>query len=266
MPKLRLNNISMYYEIHGIGEALIFIAGFSVDHTVWQEILPHFTDGYRVILIDNRGAGQTDVPEGPYTIAEMAEDVVQLCDRLKIRQAHFVGNSMGGLIVQTLAFAHPELVKSATISNSVMTIQTPYQLYIDAQLELLKAQAPIHTLIKSSASWLFSFQFLAKPGVVEQLIQQGLSNPYPFTLQGYEGQYAALTDFDSTAWIEQIKVPALILAADEDLIFNKDTVHLLAKHMLNAEYFCFNHCGHLPYIEYPELFANEIKRFHAKLD
>ncbi|WP_131783363.1 alpha/beta fold hydrolase [Legionella gresilensis] len=266
MPKMKIKNISIYYEVHGFGEPIIFISGFSVDHTVWQEILPYFKDKYKVILIDNRGAGQTDVPQGPYTIAEMADDIVQLCRQLKIKQAHFVGNSMGGLIVQTLAFKQPDLVTSATISNSVMTIHTPYHLYMDAQLDLLKAQVPMHTLIKASASWLFSFQFLAKPGAVEQLIKQGLSNPYPFTLAGYEGQYAALANFDSSAWVSQIKAPTLVLAGDEDLIFNKEAVHNLAKNMLNAEYFCFTHCGHLPYIEYPKLFASEIKSFHAKLD
>ena len=91
-------------------------------------------DKYQVIILDNRGAGQTDVPDGPYTVDQMANDVAALCSALGIHQAHFVGNSMGGFILQTLAFRYPELVKSAIIGNSAATIHTAFHIYVDVQL------------------------------------------------------------------------------------------------------------------------------------
>ena len=149
MSKIKLNDISMYYEIHGNGEPIVFIAGFSVDHTNWSGLIDHFKDNYQVILLDNRGAGQTDVPDGLYSIEDMANDVVLLCSKLGISKAHFVGSSMGGFIVQRLAFSHSDLVKSAIISNSAATIHTCFHIYVAAQLELLKVNAPLATLIKA---------------------------------------------------------------------------------------------------------------------
>lgn len=265
MSKIKLNDISMYYEIHGHGEPLIFIAGFSVDHTSWATIIDKFKESYQVILFDNRGAGQTDVPNGPYSIEDMANDVVLLCSKLGIGKAHFVGSSMGGFIVQRLAFANPDLVKSAIISNSAATIHTCFHIYAAAQLELLKANAPLATLIKASCSWAFSFRFLSQPGMLESLIQLGLENPYPFTIKGYEGQYAALDQFDSTTWIKKICVPTLVLAADQYLIFSNPSFNYLAEQIPNVKYYCFSECGHLPHLEYPDEFSRIIQSFIADL-
>jgi 3-oxoadipate enol-lactonase len=170
MPKIKINDITMYYETHGQGEPLVFVSGFSADHFVWESVFEKFTDKYQVILFDNRGAGQTDVPQGPYTIEQMAKDTADLCAHLGITQAHFVGNSMGGFIVQMLAQQHSHLVKSAVISNSAMLTYTPFHLYIAAQLELIKAKAPLESLIKASCCWAFSFQYLMQPGKREELI------------------------------------------------------------------------------------------------
>ncbi|MGL5742725.1 MAG: alpha/beta fold hydrolase [Legionella sp.] len=218
MPRIKVNDINMYYEVHGQGEPVVCIGGFSSDHTIWSELPEYFKDKYQLVLFDNRGAGQTDIPDGPYSIEQMANDVVDLCSALEIKHAHFVGNSMGGFMLQHLAFRHPELVKSAIIGNSGASIHTVFHVYVDAQLELLKANAPLKSLLKASSSLAFSYHFLSQPGALEQLIQLVLDNPYPFTVKGYEGQYADLEQLDSRDWIQKINVPVLVLGAEDDLI------------------------------------------------
>ena len=111
MPKIQVNDISMYYETHGQGEPLVLISGFSADHSVWSRVVDALKANYQVIVFDNRGAGQTDVPLGPYSIEQMAADVDGLCQQLGIQRAHFVGSSMGGFILQTLDFRYPKRVK-----------------------------------------------------------------------------------------------------------------------------------------------------------
>lgn len=261
MPKIKVNDIEMYYETYGQGEPLVFIAGFSADHFCWHEVFEHFTDKYQIILLDNRGAGQTDVPKGPYSIEQMADDVAVLCEKLDVTSAHFTGNSMGGYIVQMLAYRHPTLVKSLVIGNSVMVVHSGFHFYLAAQLALLQAQVPLEIIIKTSLSWVYSYQFLAKPGKLDELVQLALANPYPFTLTGYQGQQAALNGFDSRSWIEQITVPTLVLAADQDIVFIEPTVKALAKQIPNAKYYCFENCGHLPQIEYPEQYVKVVKDF-----
>jgi 3-oxoadipate enol-lactonase len=261
VSKIATNDISMYYEIHGQGEPIVFIAGFGVDHTMWNAIIDKFKDDYQIILFDNRGIGQTDVSHGAYSIEEMTSDVVTLCSKLGINRAHFVGNSMGGFIVQNIAFKHPKLVKSATLSNTASTIHTCFHIYLEAQLELLKAGAPLAALIKASSSWVFSIKFLSQPNMLKILIQQGLENLYPFTIRGYEGQYTALSQFDSRQWVSRIDVPTLVLSSNQDLIFSEQSVKMLAEEIPNAAYYCFSECGHLPMIEYPETFSKIIQEF-----
>ena len=261
MAKIKLDDISMYYEVHGTGVPIVFIAGFSADHTTWSEVVDKFKDKYQVILFDNRGAGQTDAPEGPYSIEQMTHDVVLLCSSLGIKSAHFIGNSMGGFILQMLACHYPGLVKSAVISHSTSTIHSCFHIYLAAQLELMKAKAPLASIMKATCSWVFSYSFLSKPEVLQQLIDLGLANPYPMTIEGYEAQFAAIEQFESKSWVHKIHVPTLVLASAEDLIFSEPAVKLLANQISNAKYYCFESCGHLPQIEYPEKFSSIIQEF-----
>ena len=265
MPHIKVNDISMYYEIHGQGEPIVFIGGFTADHVVWNATLSYFKD-YQVILFDNRGAGQTDVPEGPYSIEQMADDVAALCESLGILRAHFVGNSMGGFILQTLIMRHRDLVKSATLSNSVLTPRAPFQIYLEALRELRNSNASEEVLIKMACSWFFSYQFISQPGMLEVLTQMGLKNPYPVTDKGFDAQYAALQKFDSSSWAQKINVPTLVLAGDQDLVFRETLVKQLAANIPNARYYCFSDCGHLPQIEYPEKFAELVDMFIKSLD
>jgi len=261
MPKIKINDISMYYEIHGAGEPLVLIAGFGSDHTVWDWVVEQFKEQYKVILFDNRGAGQTDVAEGPYTLEQMMGDIVALCSELDIDKAHFIGNSLGGFILQALAFHHPDLVKSAIINNSALQIAGPFQIYLQAQLAFLKAEVPLIPLIKASCCWAFSYHFLSQPGMLDMLVKRTLENPYPFTIQGYEGQYAVVEQFDARTWAGKIKVPTLVLASDQDLICREQLAKQPEEYIPGATYHCFSECGHLPQIEYPDEFARVVLKF-----
>ena len=65
MPIAKINGINLYYEDYGKGDPLVLIAGFSVDHSVWQPVIDLLSHCYRVIVFDNRGVGQSDTPPGP---------------------------------------------------------------------------------------------------------------------------------------------------------------------------------------------------------
>ncbi|MCX7125258.1 MAG: alpha/beta hydrolase [Gammaproteobacteria bacterium] len=264
MPKIKINDITMYYEIHGKGEPLVFVSGFGADHLGWTPVLDAFSADYQVILFNNRGVGQTSVPKGPYSIDQMAKDIADLCSALNINNAHFIGNSMGGCLVQTLAYQYPSLVKSIVISNSAMTIHSVFGIYIAAHLELMKANAQIESLLKSMCSWVFSFYYLSKPGNLEILIQLGKNNPYPFSIAGYEAQYAALDAFDSRAWVQEIKVPVLIITADQDIVLSPILSNKLLSEIKHAKFYCFENCGHLPHIENPRKYSEVVKLFLSR--
>ena len=120
MPTVRVNDITMYYEIHGEGEPVVLIAGLNSDHTLYQKlgIISRLAESYQVVAFDNRGVGRTDKPDSPYSIEMMAEDTVGLLDVLGIKKVHLLGISMGGRIALALTLRHPERVKTLMLVST----------------------------------------------------------------------------------------------------------------------------------------------------
>jgi pimeloyl-ACP methyl ester carboxylesterase len=108
MPTAKVNGININYQVEGQGEPLLMVTGYSADLSGWKFQTSVFKKDFRVIIFDNRGAGKSDKPKGPYSIAEMARDAIGLLDYLKIERANILGVSMGGMIAQEIAINYPE--------------------------------------------------------------------------------------------------------------------------------------------------------------
>src|SRR5260221_14763239 len=120
MPTVRVNDITMYYEIHGEGEPVVLIAGLNSDHTLYRGIIPPIAESYQVVAFDNRVVGQTDKPDIPYSIEMIADDTAGLLNALGIEQAHLLGTSMVGRIATALALRLPQQVKSLLLVSTAM--------------------------------------------------------------------------------------------------------------------------------------------------
>lgn len=126
MLTIRVNDIHMYYEIHGEGEPLALIVGLGTDISEWDGIIRPLAQHYKVIAFDNRGAGRTDKPDQPYSIEQMADDTENLLRALAIERTHILGVSMGGRIALALTLAHPERVgRLALVSTSARSARRP---------------------------------------------------------------------------------------------------------------------------------------------
>src|SRR2546425_1980961 len=107
MPKVTANGIRMFYEETGGGEPLILIMGFGGDHLAWAFQVRALAEHYRVVTFDNRGAGQSDAPEPPYTIRTMADDTAGLLPPLRVEGPPRAGGSPGGPSPPGLAAPYP---------------------------------------------------------------------------------------------------------------------------------------------------------------
>lgn len=261
MPKANVNGIHLYYEIHGKGEPIFFITGFNADRTLWKNIIDYYSKTYQVIVIDNRGSGASDCPDVPYTIEMMADDAACLCKVLDIHSAHFVGASMGGTIVQTIAYKYPELVRKAVLCNSYIKTDIKSTLFNQGYLELLKTNIPHAAKMKMILSRLFSSDFLNQEGIVDLITEISLANPTPMTVIGYKNQLHALLEFNSESWIHQIKVPCLVIGSDQDMIVSEAHMRNMANQIPNAVYHCFKGAGHLVHIEQPDAFNEVVRQF-----
>lgn len=108
---------SLYYELSGSGDPVVFIHGFSLDHRMWRPQVEHLSGKYRTLTYDVRGFGRSSLPVGPYN---HAADLDLLLTRLGISSAHIVGLSMGGRIAVNFALEYPESVRSLALLDSAL--------------------------------------------------------------------------------------------------------------------------------------------------
>ena len=261
MATAKIDDITMYYEVHGEGTPLVLISGFSVDHTAWDSVVKVLSSTFKVITFDNRGAGRTSVPEGDYSIEQMANDVALLCEHLDIKEAYFIGSSMGGMILQFLSYQHPTLVKKSIICNSALNRHNAYGFFLHAQLKMIKANTDPRLIIEANCNWLFSYEYLSQTEVMEDFFRLVMNNPHPFTVTGYSGQQAALSSFDATPWADKIEVPTLIIGSTDDLINNERMTRELVDKIPNAKHYMFENTGHLPHVEHPTMFIELVSNF-----
>ncbi|MFC1948371.1 alpha/beta fold hydrolase [Chloroflexota bacterium] len=118
MPYAKVDDINMYYEVHGDGEPLVFINACGTSVEFFYRYIPVYSSEYKLILFDNRGAGRSDVPDSPYNMEMMADDVAGLLDAIEIASAHIRGISLGGMIAQHLVLRHPKKVKSLILAST----------------------------------------------------------------------------------------------------------------------------------------------------
>jgi pimeloyl-ACP methyl ester carboxylesterase len=116
MPKVDAGGSELFYERAGDGESMLLIQGMSATHRAWgREFLAPLEQSFECIVFDNRGMGLSGPARMPFSVAEMAGDVAALLDALEIERAHVLGISMGGMIAQELALAHPERIRTLSL-------------------------------------------------------------------------------------------------------------------------------------------------------
>lgn len=253
MPFVNFDKAKLYYEIHGQGKPLVLIAGLSCDITFWQSILNEFKSHFQLLIIDNRGVGRSECPMS-FSIQDMANDVIHLLQEVGIKKPHILGHSMGGCVVQTLAHQHREMFDKLIISNSLIKMNQVTALFENFILGLWQEGCSISRLAEGVMPWIFSSFYLSDKKNVEEFINNQVNHPYPQSLIGFQNQLNAVLAFDSHAWYNQIKGPALIIGSDEDILCPRDS-ELLAHYIEDAKYVEFHHVGHCPLIEKPKDFA-----------
>ncbi len=117
MPHIEANGISLYYEQDGNGSPLLFISGSGGDlRNKPNQFDSPLADAFKLIGYDQRGLGQSDKPEGAYTMAEYADDAAALLDALGLDRVPVVGVSFGGMVGQELVLRHPDRVEAIVLA------------------------------------------------------------------------------------------------------------------------------------------------------
>ena len=264
MPKVKINGIELHYVEAGRGDPLLMIMGFGGDHLAWAFQVPALSASHRVLTFDNRGAGQSSVPDEPYSTRMMAQDAVGLLDALGVERAHVLGVSMGGMIAQEVALQHPGRVRSLQL-HCTYARPDRYMLALLDAWRTVRAKATTEEWLRTVALWLFSPRTYAeRPEFVEMVIQTGLANPHPFTLTGFLRQGDAVRGHDALDRLPGLTCPTLVSVAEDDILVPPRFAREVAAAAPRAELRVIEAAGHAYFWERADLFNTMCLDFLAK--
>ncbi|HLJ63051.1 MAG TPA: alpha/beta hydrolase [Stellaceae bacterium] len=242
MAHASIGDCRLYYERHGSGFPVMFITGLSGYAAYWRDQIPTFSKGFEAIVHDQRGIGQSDPCRTNLTVERLAEDVVALMDALSLPRAHIVGHSTGGAIAQVLAIEHPDRLASIVIAASWTKADAYFRRLFALRKEILKELGPA-SYLQAASLFLYPPQFIARNNEkLRQIEAQLLATTAP--MEVLASRIDAILAFDRTAELKHIRTPALIIAAQDDIVTPAYYSEELARLIPGAEVKFFPQGGH----------------------
>ncbi len=269
MPKVKVNDLNIYYEIYGKGYPFILIRGISSSLDSWPPYsVEHFSKHFKTILFDNRGAGRTDMPDGKYSAKMMADDTIGLMDVLQIEKAHVLGFSMGGCIAQEMVLNYPKRVAKLILTSSWCGpshgIVTPIleENPFPQMLELME-KGEYEKMARILTNSLFPEEYRKNnPEIIEKVVKNYAIHPP--SAKGFEAQAAYAETFDTYDKLSKIRIPTLILHGTEDIILPVENAKILAEKIPQAELILFEKTGHGMNVQENEIWTQKIIEFLKK--
>jgi pimeloyl-ACP methyl ester carboxylesterase len=265
MPFCNIGDIDLYYEIHGEGFPLLFIGGLSASTRTWEGQIPFFKNHYRCIVFDNRGAGLSGKPPGPYSMASMAKDALRLLDSLRVEKAFVFSLSMGGMIALELArIASPRLgamLLGCTHAGGNERIP-PSPEVISVLLNNVGLSR--EQILEKDTALFFSEKFRAQYAktIVEHYRVQLLAPVQPE--HAFQAQLSAIYQFDCTEALEKIKNPVLIVTGTQDVLVPAANSDYLAARLPNSELIKIPGAGHALHVECRDFLNQAAHSFYQK--
>ncbi len=257
---VRVRDLDCHVQLSGAADAprLVLLHSLGTNLHVWDAQAEALSDSFRVIGPDLRGHGLTSVTPGPYSIAEMAQDVLALLDALEITAAHVAGLSIGGLIAQSLAAQAPERLRSLVLCDTAMSIPPPENWRNRAAAVRRDGMAPVVEGVV--ARWITD-------GFQNDVAAHGLRAMLRRTdPEGYAGSAEAIADCDLSATTRQIKLPTLVIVGDQDVATPPAAAEAMRDAIAGATLIVLPGLSHIPTVQGPDAVTGAMKSFLQGLD
>ena len=232
MAFAEIDGIRIHYEI--IGDAslptLVLSHSLGVSLAMWEPQVKALAPHFRLLRYDTRGHGESSIPSGPYSPADLGKDVLNLLDALGITQACFCGLSMGGVVGQWLGVNAPNRLHKLVLANTAAKIGVVDTWNTRIATVLHDGLA---TVIPGTLERWFTPDFRASnPGIVAttEATLQSTSR------QGYAACCAVIRDADFRASVSTISTPALVIAGSHDPVTSPEDGRFLADHIAGSRY------------------------------
>jgi 3-oxoadipate enol-lactonase len=255
--RIRTPRIAMFCVEAGQGPPVVLIHGLGWDCSLWYPTFDLLAPHHRVIAADTRGHGESDKPDGPYTISGFAEDWAGLLDQLGVSGASVVGLSQGGMVAQVLALARPDLVASLVLVATSCSSHPDARANMEARIAALADAGP-EAAARVAAESIFSPAWRRRnPDAMERFMHwRCLAPAAPLT-----AAMRAVYGFDLSAELPTIRVPTLVLSGGADTLIPPVAQRAIASLIPGAELHVLPDVGHMIPVEAPETFSRLLQEF-----
>lgn len=246
---LPLHDHTLCYDLVGpdTAEVVAFSHSLAADLGLWAEQVPALlAAGYRVLRVDLRGHGGSRGGAGPYTIDDLADDMIAVADAVGVERFHFVGLSIGGAIGQSLALRHPQRVRS------LMLCDTQSESFPDAaghwgkRIDKLLQTGTVASIADETMGRWLTQDYRARNPLRWSQIRATVAG---CTVDGYVGCAQALADFSYTGQLGDVAVPVLVACGSDDPRATPEESRRIAALFADGRYHEFTGARHVPNVE-----------------
>lgn len=256
MPTFTTENIAINYQTFGDAThpAIIFSNSLGTNFSMWQAQIEFFSQDHFVICYDTRGHGASSAPQGPYTLDQLGQDVVNLLNHLNIEKAAFCGISMGGLTGQWLAINKPHRFSHVVVCNTAAKIGQE-SAWLD-RASLVRQHGLAQIASTAAGRW-FTEAFVQSNADIVAKLSNDLSAG---SIEGYASCCEALAKADVREQLKNIAIPVLIVAGQQDPVTTVADGQFMQEHIAGSQLFEIN-ASHISNIEQAVVFNQAVKRF-----
>lgn len=262
--------VRIAYEVHAGAVAgapwAILVHGLGYGRWGWEPVVAPLAERFRLLLLDNRGIGSSDVPEGPYTAAAMAVDVLAVLDHAGAGEAHVIGTSLGGMIAQEVAIARPDRVRGLVLVSTTPGGEDAFPIpegtvRLIAEMPRLPPEVALGRAVVNA---LGPATLAVRPDLVDRILARRLANP-PHPL-GWQAQAVAGTTHAAGPGLAGIRAPTLVVHGTADAVVDPRNAALLVARIPGARLALFDGAGHLLMWEEPDRMVEVVTDFLTSID
>ncbi|MEW7008176.1 3-oxoadipate enol-lactonase [Lentilitoribacter sp. EG35] len=256
-----INGVSLHYQVIGAPEdkpTMVFVNSLGSDFRIWRDVIVRLVGEVAIITYDKRGHGLSDLGESQ-TMDDHVADLEGLLDHLGVQHPIICGLSVGGLIAQSLYHKRKDLAGALILCNTGTHIGSD-EIW-NMRIETVQTKGLSHIANEVMSKW-FTREFREEnPAETNGYINMLTRTP----VQGYIGTCAAIRDSDLSTLAEDISIPTICIAGDQDESTPPELMKQMAKTIPDAFYEEIKDCGHIPTVQQPEYLTEVIKSFMGKL-
>ncbi|RYJ13550.1 alpha/beta fold hydrolase [Halogeometricum borinquense] len=269
MPTVRTNNIETYYERRGAGPPVVFVHAALLDHSMWDEQVAALSDDYTTVTYDVRGHGKTDgSDDAVYTMDRYAADLHDLFEALDLEQPVVCGLSLGGMIAQTYAAAHPGRIRGLVLADTFSPpIRTRGEWFL-RRVVLNALIPPVRLLgierVEKANVWLTDRFFGGAGGDYESVERLRESGPKMDTKEVTKVIRSITRFHETTVELGAITVPTLVLYGENELPYVKQHAAAFGATFPVAELDEIPDAGHASNLDNPAYFSAALRTFFTR--